>query len=243
MIKVAEVVEIECQDEMENMDVVDAVWEERLEMMCKELIQELVQKSVEEAGRMLCKDLLETTLVDRCWGRLEYGQIMKDILGGESNLKVEIETGEMDIREVEEAEVAMLMEEAAVIRRQEKVERLRMAWRKRMRLQEYEMMVKGLSKLSVTELEGDMEEIEMLVQNLMIGDTGGCTGKYNFINMVDMDTAESNSSDRVIRWADEQMDTRTMEEGSMEDNDMAGAIMEIEHPVDEEGKMNTELTL
>ena len=109
MIKVAEVVEIECQDEMENMDVVDAVWEERLEMMCKESIQELVQKSVEEAGRMLCKDLLETTLVDRFWGRLEYGQIMKDILGGESNLKVEIETGQMDIREVEEAEVAMLM--------------------------------------------------------------------------------------------------------------------------------------
>ena len=34
---------------------------------------------------------------------------MKDILGGESNLKVEIETGQMDIREVEEAEVAMLM--------------------------------------------------------------------------------------------------------------------------------------
>ena len=69
--------------------------------------------------------MLETTLVDRCWGRLEYGQIMKDILGGESNLKVEIETGEMDIREVEEAEVAMLMEEAVVIRRQEKIESLR----------------------------------------------------------------------------------------------------------------------
>ena len=53
MIKVAEVVEIECQDEMENMDVVDAVWEERLErqlewiakMMCNELIQESTEIS------------------------------------------------------------------------------------------------------------------------------------------------------------------------------------------------------
>ena len=73
IIKVAEVVEIECQDDVENMDRVDAVQEEKLErvrvrqlewtakMLCKELIQELVQKSVEEAVRMLCKDLLETT--------------------------------------------------------------------------------------------------------------------------------------------------------------------------------------
>ena len=65
MIKLAEVVDIECQDEMENMDVVDILREERLErvrvrqlewaakMMCKELIQELVQKSVKEARRML----------------------------------------------------------------------------------------------------------------------------------------------------------------------------------------------
>ena len=69
--------------------------------------------------------MLETTLVDRCWGSLEYGRIMKDILAGDSNLKVDIETGLRDIREVEEAEVAMLMEEAVVIRRQEKIERLR----------------------------------------------------------------------------------------------------------------------
>ena len=94
-------------------------------MMCKELIQELVQKSVEEAGRLLCKEWLKTTLIDRCWGKLEYGRIMEDILGGEMNLKSEIETGLRDIREVEETEVAMLMEEAVVIRRQEKVERLR----------------------------------------------------------------------------------------------------------------------
>ena len=55
MIKLAEVVDIECQDEMENMDVVDILREERLDrvrvrqlewaakMMYKELIQELVQ--------------------------------------------------------------------------------------------------------------------------------------------------------------------------------------------------------
>ena len=78
-------------------------------MICKELIKELVQKSVEEAGRMLCNAWLETTLVDRCWGKLEYGRIMEDILGRETNLKSEIETGLKDIREVEEAEVAMLI--------------------------------------------------------------------------------------------------------------------------------------
>ena len=75
-------------------------------------------------------------------------------------------------------------------------------------------MVKGLSKLSVTELEGAMEDIEILVMNLMIGEPGGCTGKNNIINMGDVvmvDTAMNKSSDTVIRWADEQMDTSTME--------------------------------
>ena len=155
MIKVAEVVEVECQDVVENMDVVDAVREERLErvrlrqlewiakMMCKELIQEIVQKSVDEAGRRLCKEWLESTLIDRCWGKLEYGRIMEEIMEGETNLKSDVEAGLRDIREVEEAKVAMLMEEAAVIKRQEKVERLRMAWKKRMMLNEYEMMVEA----------------------------------------------------------------------------------------------------
>ena len=82
---------------------------------------------------------------------------MKDILGGEGNLKLEIETGLRDIREVEKAEVAMLMEEVVVIRRQAKVERLRMAWQKRMEQKEYKRMVKELSKLTLSELEGDIE--------------------------------------------------------------------------------------
>ena len=87
------------------------------QMMCKEL----VQKSVEEAGRRVCQALLETTLIYRCWSILEYGRIIKDILGGEGNLKLDIETGLRDISKVEGAEVAMLIEEAVVIKRQEKV--------------------------------------------------------------------------------------------------------------------------
>ena len=97
-------------------------------MMCKELIQEIVQKSTDETGRRICKEWLGSTLIDRCWGKLEYGRVMEDILCGETNLKSDVEAGLRDIRDVEEAEVAML------IRRQEKVERLRMAWKKRMRL-------------------------------------------------------------------------------------------------------------
>ena len=101
-----------------------------------------------------------------------------------------------------------------------------MAWQKRLRLQEYERMIKGLSKLSLTELEGDMVDIEILVKNLIIGEPGGCTGMYNIFNMEDVvmvDTAESNTSDTVIRWADEQMDTRVLgtnvnKEYRMEDN-------------------------
>ena len=103
--------------------------------------------------------MLETTLIDKCWGRLEYGWIMKDILSGEVSPKLEIETGLRDVREVEEAELAMLMEEAVVTRRQEKIKRLQLACQERMRLQEYEKMIKWLSDLSLSELKGDMVEI------------------------------------------------------------------------------------
>jgi hypothetical protein len=74
-------------------------------------------------------------------------------------------------------------------------------------------MIKGLSKLSLTELEGDMVDIEIMVKNLIIGEPGGCTGMYNIIDLEDVvmvDTAESYTSDIVIRWADEQMDTRVL---------------------------------
>ena len=107
----------------------------------------------------------------------------------------------------------MLMEEAVVIRRQEKVERLRMAWQKRMKQKEYERMVKELSKLTLSEPEGDMMAIGLLVRKLMIGEAGGGTGRYNIIDMADVvmvDTAESNTSNTVIRWTDEQMDTKVL---------------------------------
>ena len=67
MITLAEVVELECQEEVENMDVVDAVREERLErvrlrqlewackMLCKGLVMEMVDKSVDESERRVCR--------------------------------------------------------------------------------------------------------------------------------------------------------------------------------------------
>jgi hypothetical protein len=58
---------------------------------------------------------------------------MKDILDGVENLRIEIETGLRNIRKGVEAELAKLMEEEAMIKRNEKVEeRLRMAWQKKM---------------------------------------------------------------------------------------------------------------
>ena len=88
----------ECMEMVENMDVVDAVREERLErvrlrqlewvcrMMCKELVMEMVDRSAELAERRVCSDWVTTTLVDSCWIALEYGRVMEEILDAGANL-------------------------------------------------------------------------------------------------------------------------------------------------------------
>ena len=124
-----------------------------------------------------------------------------------------------DIREGEEAELALLLEEEAMLRRHEKVERLRLAWKKRMEHQKYEGMMRELSKLSLEELDKDMETIELLVTKLMIDEAGAYTGKHNIISMDDVEMCEAakhNPNKPIIIWADELMDTVTKDtEGYM----------------------------
>ena len=134
-----------------------------------------------------------------------------------------METGLRDIREVEEAETAMLMEEELMLKRQEKVERLRLAWRKRMEHQRYERMMKELSNLSLEDLDKDMMTIERLVTMMMIGEAGTDTREQNIISMDDVEMCEAakyNPNKPIIKWADELMDTVTLDaEGCMREED------------------------
>ena len=109
------------------------------------------------------------------------------------------------------------------------MERLRLAWKKRMEHKKYEGMIKELSKLSLEELDKDMETIELLVTKLMLDKTGMYTEWCKIITMDDVemkDTAEQSSRDANIRWTDEQMDTVTiatreyMEEELLMEDDM-----------------------
>ena len=56
---------------------------------------------------------------------------MEEILDAGDDLTLKIETGLRNIREEKEAEVALLMEEEAMARRHKMVERLRLAWSKK----------------------------------------------------------------------------------------------------------------
>ena len=75
ILKVAKVVEMECKDEIENIDMVNTVPEERLElecaclMLCKGLVMEKVDKAVIESERVICDDWIRTTLLDKTSGR------------------------------------------------------------------------------------------------------------------------------------------------------------------------------
>ena len=124
-------------------------------LLCKEVINEVIGKAVEVSEEKMCKEVV----VEECWKRLEFTRIMGEIMAGNTNLKMKIEQGLRDTREMVEAVKAMLAEEAASTRRLEKVERLKIAWKKRMEVQQYELILKKLSELTVLELEKDMMEI------------------------------------------------------------------------------------
>ena len=68
---------------------------------------------------------MEVSVVDGCWRSLEYRRLMSEILTGDKIIQLDIEKGRKKAREVEEAEEAILKEEAAVTSRLEKVKRLK----------------------------------------------------------------------------------------------------------------------
>jgi hypothetical protein len=141
-------------------------------MLCKRLVMELVDSAVMESEMMICSNWLNSTLLDKCWSTLEERRIMFERREGDEGTRRGVEICLRNIREGEEAEVALLLEEEAMLRRHEKVKRLRLAWKRKMELTKYEGMMKELSKLSLEDLDRDMESIELLVTKMMIDVTG-----------------------------------------------------------------------
>ena len=84
---------------------------------------------------------METSIVDECWKKLEYRRIMREMLAEDTTLRVEIERKLRVTREDEKAVEAILAEEVASTKRLEKVERLKVAWKKRMAIREYDQML------------------------------------------------------------------------------------------------------
>ena len=58
------------------------------------------------------------------------------------------------------------------------MERLKIAWSKKKEITDYEVMLKKLSELTVIELDGDMVDIEMLIRNMMIVESGEKTKSF-----------------------------------------------------------------
>jgi hypothetical protein len=186
-------------------------------MLFKVLVREMVDKAVMASKRMVCEYWVDTVLIDKCWSTLECGRMLQEILEGGDNLREGVEAVLRDIREVKEAEPAMMLEEELMLKRREKVERQRLAWRKRMEHQKYERMLKELSNLSLEDLDKNMMTIERFETMMMIDEAGADTGKHNIISMDDMcEAAKHKPNKPIITWADELMDTVTKDtEGSM----------------------------
>ena len=91
---VVKVVEPEKHDEVEDMEVVDTIREERLErvrrrklewqanVLCKEMIWDMIGDTVKKSEDRMCSDIVTTFLVDRRWKDLELRRIPKGALCG-----------------------------------------------------------------------------------------------------------------------------------------------------------------
>ena len=60
-------------------------------LLCNDIAKELLGEAVRNSEKRICTDIVETTIVDECWKKLEYARIMREILAGDINLKLEIE--------------------------------------------------------------------------------------------------------------------------------------------------------
>ena len=134
------------------------------------------------------------------------------------------------------------------MRRLEKVERLKIAWKKKMETKKYELMLEKLSKLTLLELEKDMMEIERLVRDMVIMEAGEAAAKMDIIDTEDvvLVTVTSDNLEAVdIKWADEQMDIMVKEHTGQEDMmmiDYSGEEVELDidiRMVQEEYKKDT----
>ena len=88
---------------------------------------------------------------------------MKAILEGDATLRIGVES---QLRENEEAIKAMFAEEEGITRRVEKVERLKIAWKNRIAARKLKQMPEKLKKLSVEDLDIEIDDIEELVLDI-----------------------------------------------------------------------------
>ena len=55
----------------------------------------MIKKTVKEADIRICRDIVETTVLDKCWSQLEYGRIMLR----DSNWRYQPKVGHRDLTE------------------------------------------------------------------------------------------------------------------------------------------------
>ena len=98
----------------------------------------MIGMAVEMSEERLCRELVEMEVVEECWRMLEFERIMREIMMGDTTLKTKVEHGLRYSSEMVEAVEVMLAEEAANTRRMEKMERLKIAWKRKMETRNYQ---------------------------------------------------------------------------------------------------------
>ena len=175
-------------------------------MTCRALVVEMLQDAVDNSNSRLCKEYVEVVVVNKAWNKLEHDRILREIQTGGEDLRIDVEKSLRDVREVEEAEKALIREEQLDRARFQKIKALKLLWKKRREESEYKMMVKKLDELSLSSMDKEITEIENLIKAMILVEADGVKEVLPIIDMDDVpmfDTTLSGARALEIKWLEE----------------------------------------
>ena len=126
----------------------------------------MMNESVEEVENRHVIEMVNGMVVES-WKRLEVNRLVKDILNSEDNIKLRVVTILMEKNTEDKELLDTLEREESKLRRLKRIEMLKNTCKNKMQAKKLRSMLQMLRKLSLGELEMDIDEMELWAEEMM----------------------------------------------------------------------------
>ena len=126
----------------------------------------MMNESVEEVENRHVSEMVNNMVVES-WKRLEVNRLVKDILNSEDNIKLRVVTILMEKNTEDKELLDTLEREESKLRRLKRIEMLKNTCKNKIQAKKLRSMLQRLIKLSLDELEMDIDEMELWAEEMM----------------------------------------------------------------------------